>query len=287
MNNNELIVVKQLPIIEEQLQLIKKESQDRVAQALALEVTTDTVKSVKSTRSELNKIFNELEQRRKLVKNQILKPYEAFENVYTECVTNIFKPADTELKNKIDDVESELKKAKRAEVEEYFTEYAASKNIDFLTFEQTNINVTLTDSLKSLKTKSSTFIDKVEEELMLIDGEEAKAEIMVEYKKTLNVAQAIAMVRNRHKAIAAEAAKQCETQAAIQEKVAHEQKVDAVLESQSLCAPTVTVEATEEPTENNLPETFAATFKVFGTLEQLKKLKNYMESEGLRYESIR
>lgn len=205
---NDLIVVKQLPVIEEQLKTIKVNIEDKVSGVLALECTEGTVKAIKVLRADLTKDFKELEERRKLVKSKILAPYEAFETIYKECVTDIFKSADTELKKRIDDVENNLKYEKRKEIEDYFNEYAKSKNIDFIGFFDANINVTMSASKKSLMEQAKAFIDKIYDDLKLIDTQEHKEEILVEYKATLNVSNAITSVSERHKAIEKEKAKQ-------------------------------------------------------------------------------
>lgn len=204
---NNLITVKQLPIIEEQLKAVKEQAESKVKDALALACTEETVKQVKEVRTGLNKEFKELEDSRKAVKNQILAPYEAFEGVYKDCVSNIYKPADDQLKQKIADVENGLKDEKKEKVIAYFEEYAQSKNIDFVKFGDANINVTLTASLKSLKDQAKTFIDKISDDIALINTQENDAEIMFEYKRTFNVSQAITTVVNRHKAIEQEQAK--------------------------------------------------------------------------------
>ena len=61
---NELIVVKQLPIIEDQLRKIRKNVEQRVNVALSLVCTEDTYKEVKKERATLNKEYQELEARR-------------------------------------------------------------------------------------------------------------------------------------------------------------------------------------------------------------------------------
>lgn len=69
---NNLIVVKQLPIIEDQLRQVKASVDARVAQALALACTEETYKDVKKARAELNKEFQDLEARRREVKKRFL-----------------------------------------------------------------------------------------------------------------------------------------------------------------------------------------------------------------------
>ena len=87
-----LIVVKQLPVIEEQLQAIKQRFTEEAEAALSLACTEDTLQAVRKKRSELSHIFDALETKRKEAKKAILTPYEAFEAVYKECVTDIYKP---------------------------------------------------------------------------------------------------------------------------------------------------------------------------------------------------
>ena len=79
MENNELIVIKQLPIIEEQLRKVSEEIDEKVKNAVALVCNEDTVKTVKEIRASLNKELKDFEDKRKQVKSEVLKPYEDFE----------------------------------------------------------------------------------------------------------------------------------------------------------------------------------------------------------------
>ena len=156
MSNNEMIVIKQLPIIEQQLIVVSAEIDEKVKSAVSLVCTEENVKVIKEIRANLNKESKEFEDKRKQVKSEIMKPYEEFESIYKECISDKYKTADVELKNKIDSVENELKENKKAEVVNYFNEYLNSKNIDFVTFEKANINITLSASMKSLKEQART-----------------------------------------------------------------------------------------------------------------------------------
>lgn len=274
MDKKEMIAVKQLPIIVEQLQQVKAEVAAKVDFALRLVCTEDTVKDVKKVRSELNKELAEYEASRKAVKKAILTPYEQFEVVYKDCVSDTYKKADTELKHKIDSVENELKAQKAAEVKAYFDEYLQSKGIDFVTFESAHINVTLSASMKSLKEQAKAFIDKIADDLALIDTQEHKDEILYEYKQSLNVSNAITTAANRYKAI--EAAKAAEEERKAREQAAAEAaaKVEAV-------APP-TVEPIAPPVEEE--KTYKLKFTVRGTMPQLKALKEFLNNGGYDYE---
>ena len=78
----ELIVVKQLPVIEEQLRSLSDEIDKKVSRALSLVVSDETVKEVKKVRAELNADFKDLEQKRKSVKEQVMNPYLQFKEIY-------------------------------------------------------------------------------------------------------------------------------------------------------------------------------------------------------------
>lgn len=267
--DNKLIVVKQLPIIEQQLKSIKADIVSKVEKALSLECTNDSVKTIKTVRAELSKDFKDFEDKRKEVKRAVMAPYEAFENTYKDCITDVYKSADSELKSKIGKVENELKYQKELEITSYFNEYAASKNIDFLSFADANINVTLSVSVKSLKEQAKAFIDRICDDLALVDTQEDKTEIMVEYKKSLNVSSAITMVSERHKAIENEKARKVEFETI----KAEENKVIEKVESVS--APVV-----EEVEEKE----YTLTFSVTATMDKLKALKQFLKDGGYQYE---
>lgn len=277
--SNEIIVVKQLPVIVEQLAQIKEEVTNRVATATSLVCTEDTVKEVKKARAELNAELKTWEEKRKEVKNAVMSPYEHFESVYKDCISDTYKNADKELKQKINEVEQELKDKKSAEIKSYFTEYLASKEIDFVTYEQSGINVTLSASLKSLKEQAKSFIDKITDDLQLIDTQEHKTEILVEYKKSLNVSAAITSVTARIKAIEDEKRRQEEAAA---RKAAEEQRLAEI----RAAAPPEELEPQLTAPEEVQPEEkiYTLRFTVKGTKDKLRELKAFLNKGGYKYE---
>ena len=272
----DLIIVKQLPVIEEKLKALKEEITAKVENATALVCNEETVKTVKDVRAELNKDFKELEQQRKEVKNAVLAPYEQFETIYKECVTDKFKAADKDLKDKIDAVESDLKAQKEQEIKEYFEEYKTVKNVDFVSYEQAKINVTLTASKKSLKEQAKAFIDKIVDDLNLIDTEEHKAEMLVEYKQTLNVSAAITSVKNRIALI--------EREKQIQEE--HKKEAEQIQENLNKFKQASDVAPIETPIAAPVVEEkeYVVNFKVIATKEKLVALKQFLNDGGYKYE---
>ena len=277
--NNEIIKVTQLPIIVEQLHEVKAEVTAKVEQALSLICTEDTVKDVKKVRSELNKELKDYEERRKAVKKAIMTPYEQFEAVYKDCISDTYKKADTELKGKIDSVENELKEQKRKEVFYYFEELCEANSLDFITFENANINVTLSASMKSLKDQAKNFVFKVIDDLALINTQEHKDEILYEYKASLNVSNAITTVANRYKAIEEAKAREEERKAREQAEAEAAAKVESVVEA--VAPPTVEPIAPPHVEEE---KTYTLKFIVRGTMPQLKALKEFLNNGGYDYE---
>ena len=281
-NTAELIRVVQLPEIEEHLQSIKVAVTQKVNDALSLVCTEDTVKSVKAVRADLNKDLKDFEERRKAVKKAIMSPYEQFEAVYKECISDTYKKADAELKAKIDSVENELKEAKRTEVEAYFEECSKSVGVDFVRLSDLNLNITLSASVKALKRQVKEYFDKVIQDLALIATLEHTTEILVEYRKTLDVSDAVLTVQERHKAIAEQEKRNAEASIIAEKQAETVEKVEkAVRESvtEEISAP----EVEEAPPEGNEP-VYEATFRVTGTLAQLKALKKFLNDGGYQYE---
>ncbi|MCM1545217.1 MAG: hypothetical protein NC110_07960, partial [Ruminococcus sp.] len=197
--------------------------------------------------------------------------------VYNELIRDVFKPAEKEISLKIAEVENGLKSAKRDEVVEYFEEYAKAKGIDFLTFDSLRINITLSASVKSLKKQVKDFIDKTINDLALIATQDHSTEILVEYRRTLDVSYSIMAVKDRHRAIAEEKQR-------IEAAFAHEQqqqesiaKVDEAIAEFS--APTV-----EEPVQEENEPVYTTTFTVRGTMSQLKELKKFLKEGVYDYE---
>lgn len=287
-----LIVVKQLPVIEEQLRTVKESVDARINDALCLACTEDTLKTVKAMRAQLNKEFKEFEERRKAVKNAVMKPLEGFDAAYKECVSIAYKDADAELKRRIESVERGLRDDKTEKVKAYFDEYCESNNIDFIDFGHTGINVTLTASLKSLKAQAKELIDRIVDDLALITTQEHSDEIMYHYKKVdgmtyLNASRAITLTAEKYRSIAAEKVREEERRKREEAATAVIKKVDAAVEE--FTPPTI-VEPVYEPAETPSEVSpvkeplYSVSFKVTATKDMIKALKQFLNDGGYDYE---
>jgi len=293
-NQTGLMRLAQVPVIIENLQSVKAGIEQRAKAATAMVCTESNYKEIKAVRTAMNKEFTEFEKKRMEIKKAVLSPYENLEAVYKECITAPYKTADTELKKKIAEVENSLKAEKEKKAREHFEKYAKTLGVDFVKFENAGCQVSMSISVKKLKEQCTAFLDRVMDDLQLIATQENTADILVEYKKSLNVSQAIRMVKERYEAIAAEKVKQ-EAEKAERERAAQNEDFNATAFEQFKANVPQEIDVPEgempEPVEAasvDAPKRFPLSFTIYGTREQLKAaaqyIKEYLNREGLRYE---
>lgn len=273
-----IIEIVQLPVIQERLLSISQQVKEAVEYVLSLECNEDTYKQIKKQKAELNKQYAELDAQRKAVKAAVLAPYNEFEAIYNKLIRDVFKPAEKEISLKIAEVENGLKLSKQAELIEYFEEYSKAKEIDFLKFDDLHLNITLSASLKSLKKQIKDFIDKTITDLALIATQDHATEILVEYRKTLDVSYSIMAVKDRYRAIAEEERRLQEREVSEQQKQEAIAKVDEAIEE--FTAPTV-----EEPEQEENEPVYKTTFTVIEIMAKLRALKKFLKEGAYNYES--
>lgn len=271
------MLLEQAPIIREKLRPLREQVEREVSEALSLVCTEETVKTVKAKRAELNKKLQHLEDQRKAIKQGVMGPYNAFEAVFKECVSDAYKTADAQLKGKIDAVEQEIKQRCEDGLRGYFEELCAAYHLHWLQFERTGITVDMASAKqktpKKLREQLSTFVNQVSDAVTTISAMEDADEVMVEFKRTLDLAQALGTVQDRRRRIEQERLDQ-ETYAA-----SAAQDREAVRRVKAV-APPVAVSEMETPARKVL----TATFTAHGTREQLIKLREFMKQEGIKYE---
>ena len=249
---NELKIVQPL-VITGGFDEIKAKVEERVNTALNLAVSIDNIKDVKKYKTELNKELKALEDERKRVKAEALKPYNEWEQKYKECVSIPYKEAEQKLKGQITEIEDLKKKEISNEVKDFFNGYLLTKSEEvkkIAKFEDMNLKILLSSNIKKLRETCTTYIDNVERDISIINNQQYADEVMYEYSQCHNVAFAIQNVVARHNVID----KQKETPAEVKTKV-------------------------------EVKGTYDCTFTIKGaTIEQLQKVKAFFEREGLTYE---
>lgn len=171
-----------------------------------------------------------MEEDRKRVKEAIMEPYNRFEAVYKDCISDPYKKADAELKRRIDEVEAGLKADKVKAVQSYFDELCKANNLPWLRFEQMNLKIGLSTSVNGTKTALTSTVLKIAEEVQELSRHDDAAELLVEYKKSLNVALALSTVRARHAMIELQKQRVAERRAALEQQHAAEEKVQQAIE---------------------------------------------------------
>lgn len=281
---NSLIKVTQLPIIEQHLRLIQDQVKERVGQATSLACTPETLAAVKKVRAELNGEFAQYEGQRKAVKEAIMEPYSAFEKIYKECVTTLYAQADADLKGKIEDTESGIKSACEEGLKDYFTELCEAEGVQWLTYERAGIVVDMTAAKqkvpKKLREKITQFVTGTARSVEAISLMDDADEIMAEFKRCLDVVQAVRVVQDRHQRIEQERQAAEARKAVLEMQRAAVKKVEAVAPPKHLAPP---VTAPPPSGGDNIFPRF--TFTVLNaTRSQLIKIREFMKQEGIKYE---
>ena len=281
---DEIIIIEQLPIIKEQLEAVRENIRNRVKTALALACSEDSTKAKRTVRAALNKEKDAFEERRKQVKAAIMRPYEDFYEVYKACVLDEYENAVAELTKGINADEAQIKQSKTQEIKDYFNEYAAASGIDFVPFERSGINVTLSVSVKSLKDAVKKFVTDICADLTLIETQEFKTEILVEYKRSLDVSQAVTAVKKRHEELAAEKNRQHEQEALKAAQAEAAKKVEAALPPP---VPAPLAPPTQAKPEKDPNELLTPSFRLEPTKRaDVRRLGAWLEDNGIKYTLI-
>lgn len=261
------IKISELSVTKQNLQRIADEIKVKLEIAEKMACTEETKQAVKKYRADLKKEFEELETERKEKTKEYEKPLEEFKAVYNELIAKPFKSADQALKIKIDEVETAQKNAKQEAVESYARELLQVYALDWLDTQRILPNITLSASEKSLKKAVKDIADKIKSEVDCINAMSDNSELMAEYMKCLNLAQAkMTVIERQHAIEAAEKATSVYTQ---QEQINQE-----VVERIEQLAPPVEVEEVK---------TYTMTFTVNGTIDQLKALKAFMLENNIKF----
>lgn len=283
MKEEQLITLQQPPIIiYERIKAVGQHIEAKIAE-LNLDsqlVTEDTKQALKNTRAELNKEFATFEQQRKLIKEMVNAPYEAFEKAYKDNIKVHYEQADSTLKSKLTEFDNRLRQDKKDRARAYFIEACQANNIDFLPFEKLYLKININTSDKSLRESIDSTIERVVKDLetanFIPESDEFKAEVLTEYKQTLDISTALRNAQYRKQQ------REAELQRIEAQRVATEQArlVDEarVRETTPLQTPAqVTNEAQAD--ENKVIQT---TFTVQGTRSQLQALKQYIISNNIQ-----
>ena len=274
--------IKSVGEIESNMKEVKGYVEELNSYYKSVTFTEETLKQAKEEKAKVNKFKAEVADYRKKITAEYNKPIKVFEDTAKETEKLLSETYNT-INQQVAGFEEEQKRQKEQEIREYFEEYKTANDIDFVNYEQAQINVTLTASVKSLKEQAKAFIDRIMDDLKLIETQECKEEILVEYKQNLNVSKSIQEVANRHKLLEEEKKKQEE----LKNKQLEEAKrqADISIKEQEVATKNALDNfVIEAPKVVEQEEILTLSFKVRGTRNKLKELKRFLIEGGYDYE---
>lgn len=281
LNVNEIVKVESLGVIKQQLDKVELYIDEKIKdipatlekiKKLSFIEQEDEKNDIKKYQQYLSKIQKELEDKRKEIKEEINKPYKEFEEYYKNGVYLKLDNSIKQIKEVVNEIETLQKDEKECELRDFVTQHCEANNIH-LDFERIGLNITLSASIKSLKEQALSFINKVVEDLKLIEMEEYKDEILLEYNDTLDFAKSKMIVVERHKQLE-ELKKQQE------EKLEQEKQEEQVIEKVEEAIEEVKVPV--EMVEGE--ELITVSFTITDTREKILKLRDYLKENGINYE---
>lgn len=262
---NEIISIKQLPIIYQMLDQLSDEIDSEIEKSInSIPESPELAYSYsKKERARLRKIFSNIDERRKYVKSEIMKKYIEFEDIYKVKISSKLEKADEILKSRILAHENRIKQEIQNKLKKYFVEYCISHSIPYITFEDMNLKINTSESLKNYISRINQFIDTVKNDLETIesiDDEYKRKSILIEYKSN--------------------GCKLSKAMNYVEQKFLQMKKLE---EYSQMVEPSETLVKRTIENENNVKK-YKLTFSVTGSIQELKKLKNYMQENKLIFE---
>ena len=276
-----LIVVSQLPEIQENLRQLRDEWEQKAADAATMVCTEETVQSLSDMRAQMRKEFQFADSQRKAAKALYMKPWDAVEETFRVCVKDAFTRADETLRGMVEGFRNELKQKCYDDLKIWYTELIQSEHIDFLSLDQAmalgNVKISLDDAKKNnprkLQDAVAAVVAKVAISLEDIGKMDDAPEIMAEYKQCLDLGKAVANVQGRKRLVQAEKEAAEARRTAQEREKAAEDKVRAV-------APPIA-----QPKAQTAEQVFPKyTFTVYNcTRSQLIRVREFLKQEGINY----
>ena len=276
-----MLFCAQPPVISENLLDLNARVSSITTMLSTLPQEPENLPQVKKARADLRRYFESLEEQRKAVKAAVMAPYNEAEARYKRLVSDPINNADRLCKSFVDTVEGSLKRQCDDGLREYFSELCAASHVEFLRYEQAGIRVDMSSARqktqKKLREQLAQFVSRVASEVDRISEMEDAEEILVEYKQSLNLADAIGTVLDRHRRI------QQQREESLSRACAKSAELEAVKNVDAI-APPVTV----QPPKQEMRYTISFTLRP--TEAQMKKLrpflielKDFLIQEGIEY----
>jgi hypothetical protein len=174
---------------------LKAQAQELAEWISNIEVDPDNVKENKKLLAAVNKSVNELETRRKAIKNCMLEPYLQFEEQVKEIVS-IVKDADEIVRQQVKALEEQERQNKRAAIEEIFNKrivhYSFRDLFSFADFLKPQ-HLNKTASIDSVEKDIIAFLSKITADLKAIESMPDAKDVLSCYLDTKDLAGALTL----------------------------------------------------------------------------------------------
>ena len=282
-----------------------------IEQAIAkygtFDLEVNTIEEVKQARTDLNKLSENLEKRRKEIKGKINEPYAEFEKAYKAPYNKLKGLIDT-LKQQIDGYEENQKALRKDAVRNWFKEKALDGNLNPDIFEQyldsyTKAGQFKKDSFQLLKKTENELEGIFLAELQIQNQKDQDISIISSQCATHNIGpatyirayesgQTLAEVLD---SIAAdiesaklfkerqEAQKRAEEERKTEiERIAKEQAEASIKAYDAETGEVIEDEPKPEPTSDK----YVTTIKFWFDLEQAKQFKEWLDTQNIKFETV-
>lgn len=202
-------IINEMPVVLKQNAIIDYSGIDRIIKSTKaridaldienIEANEENKSSLKNLRAELNKELKEYEDARKDIKKIVEQPYKDFEAEY-RFLKEVYDEASSLLRDKIDEVEDAQREEKKNNLVIYFNELKVSLNetikelgfnLDFVSFEQLGLNITVSASETSLRKQANETLERVCNDLRVISGNAHKSRLYAKYSVNLDLSRSL------------------------------------------------------------------------------------------------
>ena len=251
---------------------LKEELARQLEKYRNLVVTEDAVREAAKDRASLNKLKKALDDKRKSIKGEYMKPYDAFEAQVKELISMVDEPVKA-IDGQIKEFERQAKEKKQQEIEHFFNQNVKELR-ELVTLNMLydpkwlNKTVKLIDITREIMEKLS----KIRNDLKIIGalGSEFGQQMQDVYLRTFDMSAALA------------------EQKRLEEQKEKLKRLEKEASEPSLeTAPTPGKE--KEPFEKKMeaPEKVLVCFEAYGEMDKIRTLVRFMKDNGIECRRVK
>lgn len=267
------------------LEALKAELQPKLEQYKSLVVTEDGIKAAKDDKAKLNKLKKVIDEQRIAVKKKCLEPYETLEK---EC-KEVEKPILEAIKTIDDQIKAFDEKEREEKLLKLKTAFYKTTHHDWVNFESV-LPVkwaNKTEKLEKLIEEMNKSVETINTEYAEITAMYLESPLLMaiadQYKRTRNKAETLAYAVMLEKQYHEEQKRKEELEAKQRESLLNVPISDSDSSNQTISENNQTVVSIESGANQSI----TGTFRVTCSKEQLISLRDFMKSNGIKYEIVK